>query len=59
MIIVRLQGGLGNQLFIYGVGFALSKINDCQLHIDPSWFESQTIRHFELNSFALESPQYA
>ena len=51
---IRPVGGLGNQLFIYGVGYALSKINDCGLHIDPSWFESQTLRHFELNSFALE-----
>lgn len=51
---IRPIGGLGNQLFIYGTGFALSKINNCGLHIDSSWFGSQTLRHFELNSFALE-----
>lgn len=51
---IRPIGGLGNQLFIYGAGFLLSKINDCALHIDPSWFESQTLRRFELNSFAFE-----
>jgi hypothetical protein len=53
-ILVRPIGGLGNQLFIYGIGFALSRINECELHIDPTWFESQNLRHFELNSFFLE-----
>lgn len=53
-ILVRPIGGLGNQLFIYGIGLALSRINECELHIDPSWFESQNLRHFELNSLAFE-----
>jgi len=36
MIIVELNGGLGNQMFIYAAGFALAKKNDVQLRVDPS-----------------------
>jgi hypothetical protein len=36
MVIVRLWGGLGNQLFQYAAGKALALKHDCALKIDPS-----------------------
>ena len=36
VIVVELNGGLGNQMFIYAAGFAISKRNNAQLKIDTS-----------------------
>ncbi len=38
MIIVKLQGGLGNQMFQYAAGLALANRNKCKLKLDCSWF---------------------
>lgn len=38
MVIARLNGGLGNQLFQYAAGFALAKKNGCEFKIDLSSF---------------------
>lgn len=38
MVIARLNGGLGNQLFQYAAGFALAKKNGCDFKIDLSSF---------------------
>ena len=50
-ITVELVGGLGNQLFIYATGYALSQKMNCPLYVDTTWFRTQTDRHIELNSF--------
>lgn len=39
-IIVSLYGGLGNQLFQYATGLALSQKHSAQLILDLGWFES-------------------
>jgi hypothetical protein len=39
MIIVKLSGGLGNQMFQYAAGIALATRNKCELKLDLSWFE--------------------
>jgi hypothetical protein len=54
MIISRIAGGLGNQLFQYGFGLYLSKKNECEyyLYIDNRYEEtSSTQRTFNLNDF--------
>jgi len=41
MIIIKLQGGLGNQLFQYSFARALSIINRTELYIDFSFYEKK------------------
>lgn len=53
MVVVRLFGGLGNQMFQYAMGAATaSRRSDC-LKLDVSFFEDQTLRRFELGDFAI------
>ncbi len=59
MIIVKLQGGLGNQLFQYAAGLALAKRHATLLKIDTSYLKKEangyyTQRHLELNRFEIE-----
>ncbi len=49
MIITRLIGGLGNQMFQYAAGRALALANSCQLKLDISTFDYYALRRYELN----------
>jgi hypothetical protein len=55
MIIVKLSGGLGNQMFQYAAAKALSTKDSIELKLDISHFDkiisNQTIRHYRLNVF--------
>ncbi len=54
MIITKLYGGLGNQMFQYAAGRAMSIHNDSDFFLDVSWFEKikgNTDRKYELESF--------
>lgn len=54
MIIVKLIGGLGNQMFQYALGKKMALLNDDKLLLDCSFFEevgSHTPREFELDVF--------
>jgi Glycosyl transferase family 11 len=55
MIIVKLCGGLGNQMFQYAAAKALSVTNNTKLKLDISHFDkiapNQTIRSYSLNIF--------
>ena len=54
-IIVRLQGGLGNQMFQYAFGRALSKRSGMALYFDPSSLNSKKNRGYQLGSFILSA----
>lgn len=57
MIIIALQGGLGNQMFQYAFASILAKSNSSEVLIDNTFFdlsdskEGFTIRNFELDIF--------
>ena len=51
MITVRLQGGLGNQMFQYALGRALSTRHTAPLRLDLSWFSTSKNRTYELDCF--------
>lgn len=59
MIIVKLQGGLGNQMFQFAAGLALAKKHVADLYLDLSFFNDNkslqpiTPRDFELDIFEL------
>ena len=58
MIVVKLMGGLGNQMFQYAAGFALAHKHKVPLHLDLSFLERDpqgawTKRNFELNVFGI------
>lgn len=59
MIIVRLRGGLGNQLFQAATGLAIAKRCKKELKFDLSWFRAYRYEHiYSLPRFAL-NPQKA
>lgn len=51
MIIVRLNGGLGNQMFQYAAGRAIAYRNNTNLKLDISSFEQYTLRSYSLDCF--------
>jgi hypothetical protein len=57
MIVVRLYGGLGNQLFQYAMGRSLSLSRGTPLVLDLDWYHrssgASTPRHFELHRYPI------
>jgi hypothetical protein len=53
-IISRLECGLGNQLFQYAAGRAVSLRLGCPLHLDTRWYQNFK-RPFELDAFRIEA----
>jgi len=57
MIIVKIYGGMANQLFQYAAGYALSLNHAAPLKLDISYFQeknSDTKRAFALDKFAID-----
>ncbi len=54
MIITRIIGGLGNQMFQYAVGRAISVRNGVQLKLDLSGFDGYALRQYRLNVFNVD-----
>lgn len=60
MIVVKLIGGLGNQMFQYAAGRALAQKHQTELLLDISWLNKDpeghyTKRRFELDAFNISS----
>jgi len=57
-IFIRLEGGLGNQMFQFAFGLALSRANNSKLYIDKSSFEYKiskvTPRSYQLDAFKID-----
>jgi hypothetical protein len=51
MIIARIYGGLGNQMFQYAAGRRLACRHHTQLKLDTSWYERFDERGFQLDIF--------
>ena len=58
MVITRLKGGLGNQLFQYAIGRQIAYKQDSELKLDLSYFTNQidvTPREYKLNYFSINA----
>lgn len=56
MVIARIIGGLGNQMFQYAAGRALADVNGCQLKLDVSGFDGYGVHNgYELNHFRIRA----
>lgn len=53
MIITQLNGGLGNQLFQYAAGRALSIYHNTKLRLDISLYKKNKARQFDLQYFSI------
>lgn len=51
MIITRLEGGLGNQMFQYAAARRLAEKHSSSLKLDLSWFKTQQLRQYKLQCF--------
>lgn len=55
MVTVRIKGGLGNQLFQYATGYALSQQLNQPLQFNPSFTKNMTFRGYELPELNLST----
>jgi Glycosyl transferase family 11 len=53
MIIVKLKGGLGNQMFQYAAGRRIAWHNGLELKLDTSHFTNDSLRSYRLNKFMI------
>ncbi len=54
-IIIKLTGGLGNQLFQYAHGRALSLQKKEPLYLDTSWYKGRIDRQYLLDNFNINA----
>ncbi|MFP5223893.1 MAG: alpha-1,2-fucosyltransferase [Acidobacteriota bacterium] len=54
-VLVRLLGGLGNQMFQYAAGRALADRHGVELALDLTAFETYGLRRYELDAFAIRA----
>jgi hypothetical protein len=55
MIIARLKGGLGNQMFQYAAGVTLAERRHVELKLDADTLATDPLRHYELNVFNIRA----
>lgn len=53
MIVVKLIGGLGNQMFQYAFGLSLAKKNNTELKLDMTSYDTNPHRVFELDKLSI------
>jgi len=56
MVIVKLNHGLGNQLFQYATGRSLARQLGTRLILDTSEYSSSSFRQYKLNHFGISQP---
>lgn len=56
MIVMRIHGGLGNQMFQYALGCRLAADRGCIFKMDIRSFEKDKLRHFALDCFQIDAP---
>lgn len=54
MIITRIKGGLGNQMFQYAITKSMAQRNNDVYKLDISFYPKQTLRTYELNLFNID-----
>lgn len=52
---MRLEGGLGNQLFQYAMGRGLSIRQNCELNLDPTVYVDNKLRPFALDVYNIKA----
>lgn len=55
MIVSRIDGGLGNQLFQYSYGFCLARKHRCALWLDTRLYDAQPTHGYLLDQFRIEA----
>lgn len=55
MVISKIVGGLGNQMFQYAAGRSLALANNCQLKLDISFYKNYGFRAYELELFNINA----
>lgn len=55
MIVVKLIGGLGNQMFQYATGRSLADAHGCDLKLDVSGFDNYKLRVYELGDYRIRA----
>ena len=53
MIIAKITGGLGNQMFQYALGRVLSLKNNTELKLDISAFETYKLHQYSLEKLSI------
>jgi hypothetical protein len=48
-VVVKLMGGLGNQVFIYAAGLEQARRLDVDIEVDTSWYKDKTNRFYRLD----------
>ena len=54
MIITKIAGGLGNQMFQYAIAKSIAIKNSDEFKLDISFYSKQTLRKYELDLFTIE-----
>lgn len=55
MVIVRIKGGLGNQLFQYAAGFSIAHRLNTGLTLDTTFYSQQALRGYKLDKLSIDS----
>lgn len=55
MVVVKLSGGIGNQMFQYAFARKIAHENNTELKLDLSWYAIFTNRKYGLNKFNIEA----
>jgi hypothetical protein len=54
LVISKITGGLGNQMFQYAIAKSIARRNNDNFTLDTSFYPKQTLRKYELNLFNIE-----